>query len=130
GRALVGVYAMRVRDLARVVAEPAVLGAGLRAWLPGHPARIADRLLAERRDAFHLDPGLPRGPVAAALARTLSALRLGGVDPRRVAALASREGTGVEDADRLASLADVYAAYQHELDGRFADPATLLGAAI
>jgi RecB family exonuclease len=130
GRPLVGVYAMRVRDLARVLAEPEVLGAGLRAWLPGHPPQIASRLLGERPDALPLAPGLPRAPVAAALGRTLMALRLAGVDPSRVAALARRPGIGAEDEARLLSLGELYARFQESVEGRFSDPATLLARAI
>ena len=99
GRALVGVYAMRVRDLARVVAEPAVLGAGLRAWLPGHAPQMADRLLDQLRDPFRLGPDLPKAPVAAALGRTLMELRLARIPP----AGSPRSRTGRKPARKTAT---------------------------
>jgi hypothetical protein len=130
GRAVVGLYAMRVRDLARVIAEPVVLGAGLRAWLPGHAPLIADRLLGEGPDAFSLAPDLPRAPVAAALGRTLTALRLARIDADRLTALAARPGTAPEDEARVRSLAEVYRRFEEEVEGRFSDPGTLVRAAL
>ena len=89
GRALAGLYAFEVRDLARAVAEPVLLGRGLQAWSRGHASLLAARLL-DGPHGLRLDERLPRPPVALALARTLVALRAGGVDPDRLDALAAR----------------------------------------
>ncbi len=127
GRALAGLYPMRLADLARAIAEPALLSRGLTAWDPGHGALLAARLLAEER-ALRLSPDLPRAPVAAALARTLGALRLAGISPARVDQLAARAGATPEDAERLTAVAALYRRYDESM-ARFADPATLLAAA-
>jgi hypothetical protein len=127
GRALAGVYGFEVRDLARAVAEPALLGRGLAAWNRGHAALLAARLL-DGPHGLRLDDRLPRAPVALALARTLVALRTGGVDPDRLDAVASRARTA-EDRDRLRALAGLHRAYVTEVESRFADGATVLAAA-
>ena len=80
GRAIAGVYAMKPLDLARALAEPVLLGRGLAPWTSGHDALLAARLLAETDNAgLRFPEGTPRAPVAAALARTLAALRRAGI---------------------------------------------------
>jgi hypothetical protein len=125
GPGLTGLYPFKVLDLARAVAEPSLLGRGLEAWHPGHDALLAARVLGE--DPSPLVPAdVPRAPVAAALARTLTALRMGGVEPKHLESTAARAGPG--DAGRLFSLARLYRRFLSEVDGRLADPATLLQA--
>jgi RecB family exonuclease len=128
GRALAGLYPVRPLDLARSVAEAALLGQGLQAWDTGHDALIGARLLA-RGHALRLPAGVPLPHVAVALARTLSALRRADVAPLRLRELA-RAGATPQDAARLDALADLYERYQGEIEGRFADPVTLYRAAI
>jgi hypothetical protein len=123
GPGLTGLYPFKVLDLARAVAEPSLLGRGLEAWHPGHDALLAARLLEEDHSPL-VPPDLPRAPVAAALARTLSALRMGGVEPKHLEGAAASAGPG--DAGRLISLARLYRRFLSEVDGRLADPATLL----
>ena len=130
GRALAGVYPMKPLDLARALAEPVLLGKGLLPWTSGHDALLASRLLAESGDAgLRFPEGTPRAPVAAALARTLTALRRGGIAPERLAALAVVAEPESADARRLASLARLYRGFHAALEGRTADPATLFAAA-
>jgi len=126
GPGLTGLYPFKVLDLARAVAEPSLLGRGLKAWDAGHDALLAARLLDEEASPL-LSPDMPRAPLAAALARTLSALRRGGVEPARLEAVAA--GAMPEDAGRLLSLARLYRRFLSEVEGRLADPATLLQAA-
>src|SRR5262245_61332112 len=76
-------YRSGVLDLARAVAEPELLGKGLAAWDAGHDARLAARLLEEDAGGLRLPTDVPRGPVAAALARTLEDLRQAAVLPER-----------------------------------------------
>src|SRR5512138_3382352 len=65
GRAVAGLYAWKPLDLARVLAEPVLLGRGLRAWDPGHDALLAARLLAQAGGAgLKLADGAPLAPVA------------------------------------------------------------------
>ena len=47
GNAVSGLYAFKLPDLARALAEPALLGRGLLAWDGGQDALLAARLLAE-----------------------------------------------------------------------------------
>jgi RecB family exonuclease len=122
--ALAGVYPFKVLELARALAEPALLGQKLKAWDPGHDALVAARLL-DGPHTLRLAPDLPRPPVAAALARTLSSLRRAGVAPEALDALAHRSGHAAEDAARLAALASLYRRF-HEVLEEFADPARLL----
>ena len=126
GPGLTGLYPFKVLDLARAVAEPSLLGRGLEAWHPGHDALLAARLLDEDPSPL-VAADMPRAPVAAALARTLSALRMGGVEPEHLEGAAARAGRG--DAGRLLSLARLYRRFLSEVDGRLADPVTLLQAA-
>ena len=96
GRALAGVYPMKPLDLARALAEPVLLGKGLLPWTSGHDALLASRLLAESGGAgLRLPEGTPRAPVASALARTLTALRRGGIAPERLAALVAGAPHGI-----------------------------------
>jgi RecB family exonuclease len=131
GRAVAGLYPFRVMDLARAVAEPALLGRGLLPWGPGHDALLAARLLDEAAGprGLRLAPELPRAPVAAALARTLSSLRRAGIAPARLDALAERSAAAAEDRDRMRAVAGFYRAFHEAVEGRFADSATILRAA-
>src|SRR6185503_5176312 len=130
GRAIAGVYAVKPLDLARLLAEPLLLGRGLVPWTSGHDALVAARLLAETSGAgLALPEGTPRAPVAAALARTLAALRRAGIAPPRVAALAEAKDATPDDARRLTALARLHAAYQERLAGKVADPVSLIAAA-
>ena len=130
GRAIANVYGMKPLELARALAEPVLLGRGLRAWDNGHDALLAARLLAESGEATALlPPGAPRATVSSALARTLGALRRAAVDPTRVAALALAP-RAPEDARRLAALAGLYRGFHDALEGHAADPPTLLRAAL
>ncbi|MET0556992.1 MAG: PD-(D/E)XK nuclease family protein [Vicinamibacteria bacterium] len=127
GRALAGVYGLGVRDLARALAEPALLGRGLRPWNRGHASLVAARLL-DGPHGLALDADLPRAPVALALARTLVALRAGGVDAGRLESAAAAAVTD-EDRARVRAIASLHRAFTAEVDGRFADGVTLLRAA-
>jgi RecB family exonuclease len=130
GLAVAGVYPLKPLHLAQALAEPVLLGRGLAAWSSGHDALLASRLLAETGDAgLRFPEGTPRAPVAAALARTLSALRRAAVPPEGLAALAAAAPPGSDDARRLAALARLHRAFDEATEGRTADPATLFAAA-
>lgn len=129
GRAVAGVYPLKVLELARAVAEPALLGRGLLAWDNGHDALLAARLLVEGEGGFDLPAGPPRARVAATLARTLQALRRGAVSPERLTAYAATGDHTEGDRNRLVSLAAVYRRFHEALHEKTADPATLLDAA-
>jgi len=123
-------YRSGLLDLARALAEPVLLGRGLRAWDYGHDTRLAAKLLAgDAEGGFPLPPDVPRGPVAAALARTLAELRLARVPPERLEALAGRADVGADDAPRLRTLARLFRAFSVEREGKVADPASVLAAA-
>src|SRR5262245_38527510 len=124
GTPLAGLYPFKVLDLARAIAEPALLGRSLKAWDSGHDALLAARLL-DGAHGLRLGPDLPRPPLAAALARTLSALRRAGAAPEALAALALRPDHADEDAERLRAIAALYRAFHAALEG-FADPTRLL----
>jgi RecB family exonuclease len=126
--ALAGVYPFKLADLARALAEPALLGRGLGPWDPGHDALLAARLL-DGAHGLPLAEDVPRRPVAVALARTLSELRRAGVDPRKVDGLALRAAATADDRARLRALGSLYRAFEETVDGHFADPATLFRAA-
>jgi ATP-dependent helicase/nuclease subunit B len=128
GRALAGLYPFKPVDLARAIAEPTLLASDLRAWDSGHDALIAGRLL-DGPHGLHIPPELPLGPVATTLARTLSSLRGAAVRPDALAALAERPGAMPEDRDRLRAVGSVYRRYHDQVEGHFADPATVLRAA-
>src|SRR5262245_51894674 len=98
GRPVAGLMPFKLLDLARAVAEPGLLGAGREAWHFGHDAVLASRLLSEV-PGLPLSPALPQRPAALALARTLAALRRGGVLPQALLALA--RGAEPEDTPRL-----------------------------
>jgi RecB family exonuclease len=119
-----GIVATKPLELARAIAEPALLGRGLHAWDSGHDALLAARLLAGPH-GLRLPERAPRARIAAALARTLGELRRAGVEPARVARVEAAARTG-EDAIRLRAVAALYAAFDAELEARFADPARLL----
>ncbi len=127
GRAVAGLYPLTLNDLARAVAEPALLGRGLQAWDAGHAALVASRLL-EGRHGLKLDPAVPHARVAVALARTLSELRRAGLDPGRLDAAIAR-ATTAEDRERLRAVADLHRRFHERVEGRFADHATLFRAA-
>ena len=78
---------------------------------------------------MRLPEGAPRAPVAAALARTLTALRRGGIAPDRLAPLVAGASPDSDDARRLASLKRLYRDFHGALEGRTADPATLFATA-
>jgi RecB family exonuclease len=127
--ALAGLYPFKVLDLARALAEPVLLGRGLRAWDPGHDALHAARLLAGEGEGLGLPPGLPRRPVAITLARTLRALRQARIPPERVEAFSARPAHSRGDGERLRALARLYRGFHEGLENRAADPPTLLAAA-
>ncbi len=123
GKALAGLYPWKPMDLARAIAEPALLGQRLKTWDTGHDALIAAKLLAEPH-GLRLPETVPRARVARTLARTLRELRRAGTLPESLHALAEAALPG--DATRLHALADLLASYLLEVEGRFADPVTLL----
>jgi RecB family exonuclease len=124
-------YRSGVLDLARAVAEPELLGRGLAAWDGSHDARLAARLLEEDKGGgLPLPAGVPRGPVAAALARTLDDLRQAAVPPERIDALAEQAKGAPEDEARLRALARLSRAFAAAREGKVADPATVLRAAV
>jgi len=130
GRVYAGLYPLKPLELARAVAEPALLGRGLKAWDTGHDALLAARLLDELGPrGFLLPPEVPRAPVATALARTLACLRLAGLDPGRLGTALAQAGATPEDARRLRALDELYRRFHEQVEGRFADPATLFRAA-
>ncbi len=123
-------YRSGVLDLARAVAEAELLGKGLGAWDAGHDARLAARLLDEDTGGgLRLPADVPRGPVAAALARTLEDLRQASVPPEHLEALAERARDAPEDRERLRALARLHRAFEAKREGRVADPGTVLRAA-
>ncbi len=126
--AIAGIYGLTLRDLARAIAEHALLGRGLRPWDHGHDALLAARLL-DGPHGLPLPADLPRAPIAAALARTLGELRRAGADAGRLADLAARPGLAAEDAARLGGLARLFRGFTDEIEGKFADPATIFRAA-
>jgi ATP-dependent helicase/nuclease subunit B len=128
GRAVAGLYALRLRDLLAALAEPALLGRGVAAWDPGHDALLAARLLGGVH-SLRLPTDAPLAPVAAALARTLAELRLAGVQPERVSDLGERAAATAEDRARLGAVAALYRAFHEAREDKVADPATLLRAA-
>ena len=128
GRALCGVYPFKLHDFARALAEPALLGQGLRAWDSGHAALLAARLL-DGSHGLSLPEDLPRAPLARALARTLVALRRAGIAPERLEALADEGARAREDAVRLRALGGLLRRFLDSVEGRFADPPTVLRAA-
>jgi len=127
GLALAGVYALKPRELARALVEPALLGRGLQAWDAGHDALLASRLL-DGRHGLRLPEDAPRAPVAAALARTLHELRLAGLLPESLDKLAAQPADTPEDTARRRALASLFRAFHDERQAS-ADPATLLAEA-
>jgi len=123
GKALAGLYPWKPMDLARAIAEPALLGRELKTWDTGHDALIAAKLLRAPH-GLRLPDAVPQARVARTLARTLRELRRAGTDPKSLHALAATALPG--DAARLSALADLLASYLREVEGRFADPVTLL----
>src|SRR5882672_8349521 len=115
GRAVAGVYPLTLTDLARAVAEPALLGRGLQAWDAGHAALLAARML-EGPHGLKLAADAPHERVALALARTLSELRRAAVDPARLDDTAAA-GTTPEDRERLRALADLYRGFHERIEG-------------
>ncbi len=128
GQALAGIYPFKLQDLARSLAEPVLLGQGLRAWDSGHAALLAARFL-DGPHGLRLPEHLPRAPVARALAQTLVALRRAGTAPERLEALAREDRRAAEDRERLRALASLSRRFHEAVEGRFADPVTVLRAA-
>jgi ATP-dependent helicase/nuclease subunit B len=128
GRAVAGIYPLTLTDLARAIAEPALLGRGLQAWDAGHAALVATRLL-EGRHGLKLAADVPLARVSVALARTLSELRGAEVDPARLEAAAASAAATPEDRDRLRALAELYRLFHDRIEDHFADHATLFRAA-
>jgi len=126
GRAVTGLYPLTLRDLMRALAEPALLGRGLGAWDSGHDALVAQRLLDDD-SGLEVAPGLPRRPLARALARTLSDLRREGVQPGHLDAVVDR--AGVHGKGTLAAVARLFRGFHAAVEGRFADTAALAEAA-
>src|SRR6185295_17511488 len=126
GRAVAGLLPFKVLDLGRAVAEPLLLGRGLEAWHSGHGALLAARLVPEAPALFKT-PGSPGRPAALALARTLSELRRGGVDPGALEALS--RAADPDEGPRLRGLAILLRRFDEVLDARFTDPVALLRAA-
>jgi ATP-dependent helicase/nuclease subunit B len=130
GNAVSGLYAFKLPDLARALAEPALLGRGLLAWDGGQDALLAARLLAEDPEGgFHIAADLPKGPVAATLARTLAELRRAGAPPESLETIARQGSAQKEDQDRLRTLGRLYRAFHGAREGKVADPNTILRAA-
>ncbi len=125
---IAGLYALKLKDLARALAEPVLLGRGLSAWDPGHDALLASQLLAGEH-GLRLPQDAPRAPVAAALARTLAELRLAGLAPERLDVVAGSAAATPEDEARLRAVAWLYRGFHEAREGRVADPATLFRAA-
>ena len=69
------------------------------------------------------------GEDAAALARTLMELRRGGVADSALQALLEQDGLASEDRRRLEAVSRFRQLFEGEIEGRFADPTTLLRAA-
>ena len=128
GRALAGIYPFKLKDLARALAEPALLGRGLLAWDAGHAALLAARFL-DGPHGLTFPQHLPRAPLARALAETLVALRRAGVRPEALLALAAEESRAGDDRDRLRALAGFLRRFLESVLGRFADPSTVHDAA-
>jgi ATP-dependent helicase/nuclease subunit B len=125
-RAVAGLLPMKLSDLARAIAEPGLLGRGLRAWDSGHGALLAARIASETPGGPMSDR-VPLAPVARVAARTFAELREAGVPPVLLARLpAAAEG---DDRLRLDWLSRLYQAFDDAVEGRFADPATFLRAA-
>ena len=128
GRATAGLYPFKILDLARALAEPALLGQGLAPWDAGHDALLATRLL-EGEHGLLLPGDVPLRKVAAALARTLSSLRGGGLLPAALSALAASYAGAADDRARLTAIAALYRRFHGTLEERFADRTVLLRAA-
>jgi len=125
--ALAGLLPMKVMDLAAALAEPTLLGRGLRPWDSGHGALLAARLIDETAGG-PLSERLPRAPVARVVAKTFGELRRAGLSPETLEGLPAR-ADAVEDRERLTWLARLYRGFFGAVEGRFADPATFLRAA-
>jgi ATP-dependent helicase/nuclease subunit B len=106
------------------VGEPALLGRGLEAWSTGHAALLASRLLGGEH-ALPLASDVSRGAVSRALARSLTTLRMAGVPPDRLDVLARSPRFLLEEV-RLRAVADLYRGFHESIEGRLADPATIL----
>jgi ATP-dependent helicase/nuclease subunit B len=122
-RALAGVYSFELRDLARKLAEAALLTRGLKPWDFGHEALIAAQLL-DAPNGLRIPADMPLAPLGAALARSLASLRRAGLTPASLKGLLPPAPVD-EDALRLRALAEIYARYHERVEGVFADPATL-----
>lgn len=114
--------AMRPKDLARKIAEAKCHADGLMAWESVHAALFSAKLLGAHPEL--LKPGLPEGPVARVLARTLDDLRASGLRPLAVKRLAERSES-VEDRSRLLAVARIYERFSAEIEAKFFDETRL-----
>ncbi len=119
----------KLPDLARAIAEPALLGSSREVWDAGHDALLAHQLLKGASHGLALPPDVPLRTVAAALARTLSSLRRGALSPDTLEAMARGLEGPAEDRARLVAVAALYRRFHDVVEERFADPAVLLRAA-
>ena len=121
-RAMAAISAMRPRDLAIKMAESACHARGFMAWETGHGALLSARLLASHPEL--LKPGVPEGPVARVLARTLEDLRAADIRPTAVRRLGERSES-LEDRSRLLAVASIYERYHHDIEAKFFDETRL-----
>jgi len=96
----------------------------LDAWSTGHAALLASQLLGGEH-SLPVPPHLSRGAVARPLARSLTTLRMAGVPPDRLDLLAQSRRFPLEEV-RLRAVANLYRRFHEAIDGRLADPPTIL----
>jgi ATP-dependent helicase/nuclease subunit B len=128
GRPLTHVYPFTLPELAKAMAGPLLLEQGLGAWSTGHAALLAARLL-DGPHRLRLDASVSRARLALSLGRTLSELRLAGLDPARLQSEAGRTDGTAEDSERLRGVAELYRGFVDLVDGRMADPVAVAEAA-
>ncbi len=121
GRPLTHVYPFTVPGLAWAMAGPFLLEQGRKGWSAGHAALLAARLL-DGPHHLRLEAGVSRASLASSLGRSLSELRLAGLDPRRLESEAARNDGTAEDAQRLRGVAGLYRRFVDLVDGQMADP--------
>lgn len=107
-------WTMRPIDLAERIATAPCLARGLKPWGSGHAALLVEQLLATLTVAGahpFLPDGLPPGPAARVLSRTIEDLRGAGLRPVVLRSLACSKSYSADDRTRLQALADVYERY-------------------